>query len=83
MAWCSHRDERPTPGAAGRAHGRGMTGDANDPESIALRGLIDHTAERTAKVEEMAAALDALGACPVSCKEEPRFDAERLNERGD
>jgi serine O-acetyltransferase len=57
-----------------------VTGDADDPLSVALHGLIDHTAELTAKVEAMAAALDQLGACPESAKRDAPFDAERLNE---
>jgi len=60
-----------------------ISGDADDPLSVALHGLIDHTAELTAKVEAMAAALDALGACPAVCREEARFDAARLNEMVD
>ncbi len=60
-----------------------VTGDADDPLSIALHGLIDHTAELTQKVEAMAAALDALGACPERCRDESPFDAERLNEMVD
>jgi serine O-acetyltransferase len=60
-----------------------VTRDAEDPLSIALHGLIDQTAELTAKVEAMAAALDALGACPESCKDEAPFDARRLNEMVD
>ena len=57
-----------------------VTRDADDPLSIALHGLIDHTAELTAKVDAMAAALDALGARPASCRDESHFDAKRLNE---
>ena len=57
----------------------GVTRDADDPLSVALHGLIDHTAELTAKVDAMAAALDAIGACPESCKEEAPFDARKLN----
>jgi serine O-acetyltransferase len=60
-----------------------VTRDADDPLSIALHGLIDHTAELTAKVEAMAAALDAMGVCPDACKQEAPFDAERLNEMVD
>lgn len=60
-----------------------VTRDADDPLSIALHGLIDHTAELTAKVEAMAAALDAIGACPDDCKDEAHFDARRLNEMVD
>ena len=60
-----------------------VTGDADDPLSIALHGLIDHTAELTQKVEAMAAALDRLGACPESAKRDAPFDAERLNEMVD
>jgi serine O-acetyltransferase len=60
-----------------------VTRDADDPLAIALHGLIDHTADLTAKVEAMAAALDALGACPEACRQEAPFDAERLNEMVD
>ena len=60
-----------------------VTRDADDPLSIALHGLIDHTADLTQKVEAMAAALDAMGACPETCKQEAPFDAERLNEMVD
>ena len=60
-----------------------VTRDADDPLSVALHGLIDHTAELTAKVDAMAAALDAMGACPESCKDEAHFDARRLNEMVD
>jgi serine O-acetyltransferase len=60
-----------------------ISGDADDPLSVALHGLIDHTADLTQKVEAMASALDALGACPESCKREAPFDAERLNEMVD
>jgi serine O-acetyltransferase len=60
-----------------------VTRDADDPLSIALHGLIDHTAELTQKVEAMAAALDALGARPESCREKTSFDAQRLNEMVD
>jgi hypothetical protein len=31
----------------------------------------------------MAAALDALGACPEACRQKAPFDAERLNEMVD
>jgi len=57
-----------------------VTRDADDPLSIALHGLIDHTAELSAKVEKMAAALDKLGACPDDCLGEDRFDAKQYNE---
>jgi serine O-acetyltransferase len=57
-----------------------VTQDADDPLSIALHGLIDHTAELSAKVEKMAAALDALGACPDDCREQDAFDAKQYNE---
>lgn len=60
-----------------------VTRDADDPLSIALHGLIDHTAELTLKVEAMAAALDAIGACPEVCRNEAPFDAQRLNEMVD
>ena len=60
-----------------------VTRDADDPLSIALHGLIDHTAELTAKVAAMAAALDALGACPDECRDNEGFDARRLNEMVD
>ena len=60
-----------------------VTRDADDPLSMALHGLIDHTAELTAKVEAMAAALDALGVRPESCRDASRFDAQRLNEMVD
>ena len=57
-----------------------ITRDADDPLSVALHGLIDHTAELTAKVDAMAAALDAIGARPAACRDESHFDAKRLNE---
>ena len=60
-----------------------ITRDADDPLSIALHGLIDHTAELTAKVEAMAAALDAIGACPDECRDDGTFDAKRLSEMVD
>ena len=60
-----------------------VTRDADDPLSIALHGLIDHTAELTAKVEALSAALDAIGARPESCRDASRFDAQRLNEMVD
>jgi serine O-acetyltransferase len=60
-----------------------VTGDADDPLSVALHGLIDHTAELTQKVEAMAAALDAIGACPDTARHQSPFDAERLNEMVD
>jgi serine O-acetyltransferase len=60
-----------------------VTRDADDPLAIALHGLIDHAAELSQKVEAMAAALDALGACPDVCRTEDHFDAKRLNEMVD
>ncbi len=60
-----------------------VTRDADDPLSIALHGLIDHTAELSQKVEAMAAALDAMGACPADVRVECPFDAKRLNEMVD
>lgn len=56
-----------------------VTRDADDPLSVALHGLIDHTADLTAKVEAMAAALAAIDACPESCKDPAVFDARGLN----
>ena len=60
-----------------------VTRDADDPLSIALHGLIDHAAELSQKVAAMAAALDALGACPDVCRNVDHFDAKRLNEMVD
>ena len=60
-----------------------VTRDADDPLSIALHGLIDHTAELSAKVEAMAKALDELGACPEAARKAGRFDARQLNEMVD
>ena len=45
--------------------------------------MIDHTAELTQKVEAMAAALDAIDACPDAARRQSPFDAERLNEMVD
>jgi serine O-acetyltransferase len=56
-----------------------VTQSRDDPLSVALHSLIDHSAEQARKIDAIMAALDRLGVCPESLGD-AAFDARRLNE---